>query len=128
MKKVFFILLFLGLLGGCERAEYDPYIAYGPSDALVVNEDLPHEYSLGCEADTVYVAFKSDFVWIAEVEKNAQSWLTVEPSEGKKGDWTVAFIVKKNGLNKNNRAGDITISAKNMEVVFTVNQSICTNE
>ena len=76
----------------------------------------------------MYVAFKSDFVWIAEVEKNAQSWLTVEPSEGKKGDWKVAFIVKKNGLNKNNRAGDITISAKNMEVVFTVNQSICTNE
>ncbi len=128
MRKVFFVTLFLVLLGACEKVEYDPYIPYGPFDGLIIDKDLPHEYSLDCEADTAYITFKSGCVWIAEVEKNAQSWLTVTPSEGKKGDWKVAFIVKKNGLNKQNRAGDITISAKNTDVVFTVNQSICANE
>ena len=77
-------------------------------------------WNLGYEAQTVEVEFSCNAEWAVSVDDASSSWLSVTPSKGNAGEYTLSISVSEN-TDKDSRTGTVTVSSRELskEISFT---------
>lgn len=77
-------------------------------------------WNLGYEAQTVEVEFSCNAEWSVSVDDASSSWLSVTPSKGNAGEYTLLISVSEN-TDSDSRTGAVTVSSKELskEISFT---------
>lgn len=77
-------------------------------------------WNLGYEAQTVEVEFSCNAEWSVSVDDASSSWLSVTPSKGNAGEYTLLISVSEN-TDRDSRTGAVTVSSKELskEISFT---------
>ena len=121
IRIIFLSLITLSLFIACEKIEYDMPSAGTRGTLLKVDFKMDTTLSFSSEAITSSLVFESNFSWVAEVEEQATSWLTILQTQGKPGTHEIHFSITKNE-EQNIRYGRIKLYAGDTSVVVTVKQ------
>ncbi len=119
IRIIFLSFITLVFFVACEKIQYE--LPTG-SKQLIFDFSTETTFEFSLEENTSSVAFKSNFSWIAEVDEQATSWLTVSQMNGKPGEAKITFNVTKNE-EQDTRVGHITLYAGDSSFVITVKQS-----
>ncbi len=120
IRIIFLSLITLSLFIACDKIEYD--MPSGTSGTLLkVDFKMDTTLVFSCEAITSSLVFESNFSWVAEVEEQATSWLTISQTQGKPGTHEIHFSITKND-GQDIRYGRITLYAGDASVVVTIKQ------
>ena len=121
IRIIFLSLITLSLFVACDKIEYDMPSAGTSGTLLKVDFKMDTTLTFSYEAITSSLVFESNFSWVAEVEEQATSWLTISQTQGKPGTHEIHFSITKNE-EQNIRYGRIKLYAGDTSVVVTVKQ------
>ena len=120
-----FILPVLGLLlllcQGCSEDKEEnpaPPVPETPSITVESGEDMPVFETAG---GTAALTFTATFDWTAAVDGAASGWLSVSPTSGGAGTYTLSLVTTAND-SYDERNASVTITSGSVKKIFTVTQ------